>query len=66
MSDSSIKRIKRITPKGSAPGKIVFLFDVDNTLLDNDRVTTDLRHHLEKEVGSEGGMLLEYLRAVTV
>lgn len=54
MSDSSIKRIKRIIPTGSAPGKLVFLFDVDNTLLDNDRVTADLRHHLEKEVGSEG------------
>jgi hypothetical protein len=25
-----------------------------NTLLDNDRVTADLRHHLEKEVGSGG------------
>jgi FMN phosphatase YigB (HAD superfamily) len=34
--------------------KVVFLFDVDNTLLDNDRVTADLRHHLEKEVGLEG------------
>ena len=34
--------------------KVVFLFDVDNTLLDNDRVTADLRHHLEKEVGPEG------------
>jgi FMN phosphatase YigB (HAD superfamily) len=33
--------------------KIVFLFDVDNTLLDNDRVTSDLRRHLEKEVGVE-------------
>ena len=54
MSDSSIKQIKSITPKGSAPDKLVFLFDVDNTLLDNDRVTADLRHHLEKEVGSEG------------
>jgi hypothetical protein len=54
MSDSSIKRIKSIIPKGSAPAKFVFLFDVDNTLLDNDRVTADLRHHLEKEVGSEG------------
>ena len=31
--------------------KTVFLFDVDNTLLDNDRVTTDLRDHLEREVG---------------
>jgi hypothetical protein len=27
---------------------------VDNTLLDNDRVTADLKHHLEKEVGQEG------------
>jgi FMN phosphatase YigB (HAD superfamily) len=38
----------------SALNKVVFLFDVDNTLLDNDRVTTDLQHHLEKEVGAEG------------
>jgi FMN phosphatase YigB (HAD superfamily) len=54
MSDSSIKRIKSIIPKGSAPAEFVFLFDVDNTLLDNDRVTADLTHHLEKEVGSQG------------
>jgi FMN phosphatase YigB (HAD superfamily) len=33
--------------------KVVFLFDVDNTLLDNDRVEEDLRHHLEKEFGAE-------------
>src|SRR5215213_15021 len=32
--------------------RTVFLFDVDNTLLDNDRVTHDLRFFLEKEVGS--------------
>jgi len=32
---------------------IVYLFDVDNTLLDNDRVTVDLRRHLENEVGKE-------------
>mgnify|MGYP001499253573 FL=1 len=31
----------------------VFLFDVDNTLLDNDRVTEDLRRYLEREVGHE-------------
>jgi FMN phosphatase YigB (HAD superfamily) len=31
----------------------VFLFDVDNTLLDNDRVTADLRKFLEKEVGAK-------------
>jgi hypothetical protein len=36
-----------------APAKIVFLFDVDNTLLDNDRVTDDLHRYLEREVGCE-------------
>ena len=35
------------------PTGIVFLFDVDNTLLDNDRVTEDLQHYLEHEVGHE-------------
>lgn len=30
---------------------MVVLFDVDNTLLDNDRVTADLKHHLQQEVG---------------
>ena len=33
--------------------KLVFLFDVDNTLLDNDRVTADLKRQLEREVGHE-------------
>jgi FMN phosphatase YigB (HAD superfamily) len=33
--------------------KLVFLFDVDNTLLDNDRVTADLREYLETNVGHE-------------
>jgi FMN phosphatase YigB (HAD superfamily) len=31
--------------------EMVFLFDVDNTLLDNDRVTADLRAFLLNEVG---------------
>lgn len=31
----------------------VFLFDVDNTLLDNDQVTLDLKRHLESNVGPE-------------
>ncbi len=31
----------------------VFLFDVDNTLLDHDQVTADLRRHLESTVGPE-------------
>jgi len=33
--------------------KVVCLFDVDNTLLDNDRVGVDLRNHLETVVGPE-------------
>ena len=33
--------------------KIVFLIDVDNTLLDNDRVIADLMRHVESEVGRE-------------
>jgi FMN phosphatase YigB (HAD superfamily) len=45
---------------------VVFLFDVDNTLLDNDRVTADLKRHLQREVGDEREerywMLLEQLR----
>jgi len=32
--------------------EIVFLFDVDNTLLDNDRVERDIRRYLEAEFGS--------------
>src|ERR1700749_3382585 len=34
---------------------VVFLFDVDNTLLDNDRVSADLRAHLDGEVGVDCG-----------
>jgi FMN phosphatase YigB (HAD superfamily) len=34
--------------------RVVFLFDVDNTLLDNDRVAADLQRHLASEVGPEG------------
>lgn len=30
---------------------IMFLFDVDNTLLDNDRIIAELQNHLEREVG---------------
>lgn len=36
-----------------AEPKTVFLFDVDNTLLDNDRVTIDLKRFLDREVGVE-------------
>jgi FMN phosphatase YigB (HAD superfamily) len=37
----------------TAPGEVVFLLDVDNTLLDNDRVQDDLRTHLASEFGPE-------------
>src|SRR3546814_9647794 len=46
---------------------VVFLFDVDNTLLDNDRVTDDLRTHLVEEFGKKSAdhywALFEELRA---
>jgi len=33
--------------------RVVFLFDVDNTLLDNDRVISDLRRYLARSIGVE-------------
>jgi FMN phosphatase YigB (HAD superfamily) len=33
------------------PGPIVFLVDVDNTLLDNDRIQEDLENYIEREFG---------------
>src|ERR1022692_587672 len=45
--------MKRNTPKGSVRSKTVFLFDVDNTLLDNDQVIADLSKYLKREVGPE-------------
>lgn len=44
----------------NSPTRVIFLFDVDNTLLDNDRVAADLQGHLAKEVGTEGAQ--EYWR----
>jgi FMN phosphatase YigB (HAD superfamily) len=47
--------------------KVVFLFDVDNTLLDNDRVAADLKQHLTNEVGASSAQrywqIFEQLRA---
>jgi len=43
-----------------SPTRVVFLFDVDNTLLDNDRVAADLERHLVSELGLEGAQ--EYWR----
>jgi FMN phosphatase YigB (HAD superfamily) len=38
---------------GEPRHRAVFLLDVDNTLLDNDRVAADLRRYLTREVGAE-------------
>src|SRR6476619_3032510 len=37
-----------------SPIRVIFLFDVDNTLVDNDRVAADLQRHLSSEIGAEG------------
>ena len=36
-----------------SPSEVLFLLDVDNTLLNNDQVVEDLRRHLEHGVGAE-------------
>jgi FMN phosphatase YigB (HAD superfamily) len=36
-----------------ASDKAVFLFDVDNTLLDNDHIIADLMRHIEQAIGPE-------------
>jgi FMN phosphatase YigB (HAD superfamily) len=50
-----------------APYEIAFLFDVDNTLLDNDAVQNDLRDHLRRTFGAAScnryWEILEELRA---
>jgi FMN phosphatase YigB (HAD superfamily) len=50
----------------STPDNIVFLFDCDNTLLDNDRIQADLRAYLTREFGiaecTRYWRLLEQLR----
>ena len=45
--------MKRIAHRRPGPAGIVFLFDVDNTLLDNDRVIADLGEYLKREVGQK-------------
>ena len=45
--------MKSTRARTTALNDLVFLFDVDNTLLDNDRVIHDLRKHLHREVGSQ-------------
>jgi FMN phosphatase YigB (HAD superfamily) len=54
-------------PSPPDAGRTVFLFDVDNTLLDNDRVTADLKRTLIQKVGIESEQvyfaIFEQLRA---
>lgn len=54
----------------SAPGTpapLVFLVDVDNTLLDNDRLIRDLMTHIEREYGAQSrerySQILEQVRS---
>ncbi|CAE6797395.1 HAD family hydrolase [Nitrospira defluvii] len=47
----TVKTPRQGTAKKTKAQRVVFLLDVDNTLLDNDRVAADLRRHLEREVG---------------
>jgi FMN phosphatase YigB (HAD superfamily) len=42
-----------MSERAQTHGKINFLLDVDNTLLNNDRVADDLKHHLIRGVGAE-------------
>lgn len=37
--------------RAEANSRTVFLFDVDNTLVDNDRIAEDLKRHLRNKVG---------------
>ena len=51
----------------ATPHDVVFLFDCDNTLLDNDHVLADLRTHMMREFGAENSAryweIFENLRA---
>ncbi len=53
---TSVENMKAVTPlrkrsRKPPSNRVVFLLDVDNTLLDNDRVASDLRVHLTRTVG---------------
>jgi hypothetical protein len=55
---SAEKAVKKKTVSPRAKRKkstkdVVFLFDVDNTLLDNDRLQSDLFRHIEREFGKD-------------
>jgi FMN phosphatase YigB (HAD superfamily) len=53
--------------RADATSRTVFLFDVDNTLLDNDRIAAELQRHLQNTVGPGSAerywQIFEHLRA---
>ncbi len=55
MSAKKAAKSKAPVRAGSRNGvrELVFLFDVDNTLLDNDRFQSDLFRHIEREFGRD-------------
>lgn len=59
------RRPERMTVANAAP--LAFLLDVDNTLLDNDRLVDDLMEHIERECGRTSreryAEILEQVRA---
>jgi FMN phosphatase YigB (HAD superfamily) len=65
--DASGARVYGVRRRAAHERPVVFLLDVDNTLLDNDRLTADLERHLKREVGPECAVeyfeILEQLRA---
>src|ERR1700750_1455580 len=64
---SSRRTVRPMNETQHSRGGVVFLFDVDNTLLDNDRVAADLQRYLASEVGPDGAQeywrIFEQLRA---
>src|ERR1051326_2968218 len=45
--------MRKTAKQSLVSAKVTLLFDVDNTLLDNDHVIQDLRNHLDRKVGRE-------------
>jgi FMN phosphatase YigB (HAD superfamily) len=66
-ANSSRSTVRQMNESKDSRGRVVFLFDVDNTLLDNDRVAADLQSYLASEIGPDGAQeywrIFEQLRA---
>src|SRR5580693_9443775 len=53
VTDSTAYKNRTMSQGNPNRSPVVFLLDVDNTLLNNDRVADDLRRHLTREVGAQ-------------